>query len=481
MLSDLRTRLERTRVAVIGDVILDEYIMGEVDRISPEAPVPVVRRLGVESMAGGAANVAANIAALGATPLLVGVVGDDDLAERLRGCLARQRVVDHTGLVVDPARGTSCKQRVVASRHQLMRIDREDTSALSPLVEAGLIECALRAIAASDLVVLSDYGKGVLGDRVLRDVIAAARAAGKRVVVDPKRAEFAAYNGASLLTPNRAELARATMMATDSDTDLAAAAAHAQTTFDGELLVTRSEKGMSYFPRDGAPRRLPTRAREVFDVSGAGDTVVAVLATILAAGGDMGEAMSLANQAAGLAVAKFGAATVSLDEILNVAATEAAAIGNPVERAHAVALARAWRSDGLVVGFTNGCFDLLHPGHISLIRQAAEACDKLVVALNTDASVSRLKGPSRPIQDEAARAAVVGAIKGVDLVVLFDEDTPRELIADLMPDVLVKGADYAIDQVVGADLVIARGGRVVLASLVPGHSTTGLVKRSTPA
>jgi D-beta-D-heptose 7-phosphate kinase/D-beta-D-heptose 1-phosphate adenosyltransferase len=365
---------------------------------------------------------------------------------------------------------------------QIARIDVEETGPVPAELEKKLLAAVRTAIAASDIVVVSDYGKGLLTDTVLRELFCAAAREGKRVLVDPKRQDWTAYRGASILTPNRRELSDATGLPCETDADAAIAVAHAMRSCDCDILLTRSDKGISFYRSDEAPIHMPTVVRDVFDVSGAGDTVIAVLAAALILGLDIVDALKLANHAAGIVVGKLGTATVTSGELLASLspygdATAAFYEGKLVSREVAKSLRQQWARDGLTVGVTNGCFDLLHPGHISLIRQAAEASDKLIVALNSDASVKRLKGSSRPVQDELARASVIGAIKGVSAVTIFDEDTPLELLEALLPDVLVKGADYREDEVVGADLVKAAGGRVLLAKLEPGRSTTALIVR----
>ncbi len=471
-------KLTQARVAVVGDVMIDEYLTGRVDRISPEAPVPVVRGVELRAAPGGAANVAANVAALGARAILVGVVGPGGSAE-VGALLAPLGRVQNM-LCEDASRRTIRKMRVISNRQQIVRLDHEDLHSLSPEVEQALMRNVEAAVAASDIVVLSDYGKGLFGDSALKAVISLAKAAGKPVVVDPKRPEFSAYRGADLVTPNRGELARATGLAVGSDAEAEAAARKAQAQFGGAVLLTRSEQGLSYFPREGPAIHAPTVAREVFDVSGAGDTVVATLAAALACGFEMAEALLLANHAAGVVVGKAGTATLSLQELIDALHLPPGG-GEPsgplVTPLQAKALRESWARQGLTVGFANGCFDLLHPGHIALIRQAAMACDRLIVALNSDASVRRLKGPTRPVQSQDARACVMGALKGVAAVTIFEEDTPREIIAALQPDLLVKGADYRIEDVVGADVVEARGGKVLLVDLALGHSTTRLLAR----
>ena len=466
-------------VAVIGDLILDSYLHGDVSRISPEAPVPVMRALSEKVVAGGAANVAANLAALGLQVHVVGVCGRDEGRDQLVACLDAQGRVDCSRIVATPDRRTTKKLRIIGAQQQIVRIDHEDVFPHDPAVERQCIGAALEAVDAADVVVLSDYGKGVCSDRLLAAVLDHAARIGRKVLVDPKRRDLSAYRGASILTPNRKELTDATQLPCETDEEAAIAAAAAQAACDADILLTRSEKGMSFFPVDGAPIHLATAAQDVFDVSGAGDTVIAVLAAAVGARVPLVDGMRMANHAAGIVVSKMGTATVTREELLASLSAEHTSPeindGRHVDLDEAVALRWSWARERLTVGVANGCFDLLHPGHVALIRQAALSCDRLIMALNTDESVRRLKGPLRPLQDEAARAAVVGAMKGVSAVVLFAEDTPLELVRALQPDVLVKGADYAEDEVVGADVVKARGGRVVRVDLTPGHSTSSIV------
>ncbi|MFZ4070225.1 MAG: D-glycero-beta-D-manno-heptose-7-phosphate kinase [Caulobacterales bacterium] len=478
MSAPLTARFAGASVAVIGDVMLDHYVYGRVTRLAPEAPTPVLHVHSERHVLGGAANVAANIAALGGQALLVGVIGADaagDIFTRQISALAGVQA----DLIIDPARPTILKTRYLGGQYQLVRVDRESAAAIANKVTEQTLNAARHAIAAADIVVLSDYGKGLLSDEVLAALFTAAKAHNKPVIVDPKRARFGDYRGASLITPNRKELSAAVGLACETDDEAATAAAEAQALSGAEILLTRSEKGMALYRAGEAPLHLKAEAREVFDVSGAGDTVVGAYALSLAAGLSAGEALQIANAAAGVVVQKLGTATVSPDELAAALAQgERAARVIVTPRAQALAHRAQWAADGLSVGFANGCFDLLHPGHIALVAQAAAACDRLIVALNSDASVARLKGPTRPIQSLEARAQVIGALKGVDLVVAFDDDTPLDLISALKPDVLVKGADYREDQVVGAEIVKAHGGRVLLAALTPGQSTSAIVAKS---
>ncbi len=469
------------RIVVIGDVMVDRYITGSVSRISPEAPVPVLVHGAERIVPGGAANVAANAAALGAAVTLVGFVGQDAEADRLAGALDTWPGIDLSHMVRDAARPTITKTRVMSGRQQIVRIDAENSAAPSAEAEARLIAEVKTAVKGAKVVVLSDYAKGVLSDPVIAAAIAAGQAEGVPIIVDPKRRTFEAYRGASLVTPNRLELVAATGLPDNSDEQAAAAAAAAGAQFGGDVLVTRSEKGMTLWRQTGRVLHVPTQAREVFDVSGAGDTALAALAVALANGDALETAVHVANAAAAVVVGKLGTAVVTRAELtaaLEATMPEGEPLGALVSHEQAARIIAGWQAAGARVVFTNGCFDLVHPGHISLLEAAAREGDKLVVALNTDASVRRLKGASRPVQDEAARACVMGALRCVDLVVLFDEDTPLEVITALKPDVLVKGADYREDQVVGGDVVKANGGRVALVQLVAGRSTSALVAKA---
>ena len=467
------------RVLVIGDVILDRYVAGEATRMSPEAPIPVLRPSRRHATLGGAANVAVNIARLGGQVALVGVVGDDAAGAEVAALLGAETGVQAC-LTTAPGRPTTAKTRFMAGSHQILRLDEETTEPLDGASSAALLDRFEAALADARVILLSDYAKGVLCDPVLGEVLARAARAGKTTIADPKRSDFAAYAGVTVLTPNEAEIQLATRIDAADDTGAERAAGVALASTGGRaVLVTRSAKGMTLV-RSGQPAlHLPAVAREVADVSGAGDTVAATLAVAVAAEASLPDAARLANLTAGIAVGKRGTATVSQEELLGALhVQDLLATDRKVATAEqAVARVAAWRSQGLRVGFANGCFDLIHPGHVRLLTEARAACDRLVVALNTDASVARLKGPSRPVQAETARATVMASLAPVDLVVLFAEDTPIALIGALRPDVLVKGADYRKDQVVGANLVESWGGRIKLVDLDEGHSTSGTIRR----
>jgi D-beta-D-heptose 7-phosphate kinase/D-beta-D-heptose 1-phosphate adenosyltransferase len=476
------TDLTGQTVLCVGDLMLDEFVYGEVSRISPEAPTPVIAVKRSELMIGGAGNVARNLVSLGARCVFVGVVGDDEAGRALAAALETHPNIEFE-LVIDAARQTTRKVRFVSEHFSthMLRADWEVAAPIDTASEDELIARVLEAMPGVGAVVLSDYAKGALTPRVIRDVIAAANAQGKPVVVDPKGRDYGIYRGASLITPNRQELADATHTSAQSDDEIAAAAEGLREALDAEaVLVTRSEQGMTLVT-DTAAIHVPAYPVRVRDVSGAGDTVVAVLAAMLAMEADFESAMRAANAAAAVVVGKRGTATLSAAELRSrilPAATLASEEKIVFDWSQLDEHLAAWRKQGLRVGFTNGCFDLLHPGHIKLLAGARAACDRLVVGLNGDASVTRLKGPGRPVQQVAARAELLAALEAVDLVVVFDEDTPEKLIKQIKPSVLVKGGDYKPDQVVGRDLVEALGGQVILIDLVPGHSTSAMVERS---
>ena len=474
--------LSEQTVLCIGDLMLDEFVYGDVSRISPEAPTPVIAVKRTELMIGGAGNVARNLVALGARCIFIGVVGDDEAGGSLTKALSTHPSIEFH-LVVDGTRQTTRKVRFVSEHHSthLLRADWEMASAIDSGSEDALIGHVVKAMPRVGAVVLSDYAKGALTPRVTRAVIAAANERGKPVVVDPKGRDYSIYRGATLVTPNRQELADATHSLAQTDEEIAEAAARLR----GELgakavLVTRSEAGMT-LAAEGAPVHVPAYPVRVRDVSGAGDTVVAVLSAMLAMGADFESAMRAANAAAAVVVGKRGTATASVAE-LRARILPSSTLAPQEKIVFDWALLddqlAEWRKQGLRVGFTNGCFDLLHPGHVKLLAGARAACDRLVVGLNGDASVMRLKGAGRPVQPVQARAEVLAALEAVDLIAVFDEDTPEKLIARVKPLILVKGADYSRDQVVGREIVEALGGEVVLIDLVPGHSTSAMVERT---
>jgi D-beta-D-heptose 7-phosphate kinase / D-beta-D-heptose 1-phosphate adenosyltransferase len=460
-------------VVVVGDVMLDRYVYGTSGRLSPEAPVPVVRKARETMMAGGAGNVARNILALGGRPLLFGLAGCDATGDEL------VRVIgDPARLVRSPDWKTILKLRVIAQQQQIVRIDDEAPRPAAAAEAAELLAGLADSLPRARVLVLSDYGKGVLTPEVCARAIAMARTSGVLCVVDPKGRDYARYAGADYVTPNASELAEVTGLPTGTDAEVEAAGRALLARFDiGAVIATRSEKGMMLIPREGPVAVSLATAQEVFDVSGAGDTVIATLALALAADCPVPESMRLANLAAGVVVAKLGTAICSFAELEHAMRINTGS-GGVLSQAAAAHILREWQAEGLRVGFANGCFDILHAGHVRMLREARRHCDRLIVALNDDASVSRLKGPTRPINPLEDRAAVLAGLDSVDAVTWFGEDTPLELILALRPDRLFKGSDYTIDKVVGAQEIRAWGGETVLLDLLPGRSTTGIVTRA---
>ena len=469
-------RLSRASVLVVGDAMLDRYVYGAVNRVSPEAPVPVLTVLREVAMPGGAGNVVRNLIALEAAVAFVSVVGDDQAGSDLTGLIGGQQGVE-PWLLVQSGRTTTMKTRYIAQGQHLLRADREETIALPEKLAERLLRIATDAMAATSVTVLSDYRKGVLEAEVAQRLIAAARQLGRRVIVDPKGRDYGRYAGADVVTPNRRELAEATGLGVDDERGIVAAAqVLLQRHGFGAVLVTRSEDGMSLIAPD-LIRHFPGEAREVFDVSGAGDTVVATLAAALAVNVPLADAARLANIAAGVVVGKVGTAVARQNDILAEITPATGALRKVVTAAAAAEAAERWRMRGYTVGFTNGCFDLLHPGHVHLLEQCRAMCDRLIVGINADASVRRLKGPTRPVRNDAERAAVLASLASVDLVCVFEEDTPLDILNLIRPDLLVKGSDYTHDTVVGAREVESWGGKVALAQLLPGHSTTATLAR----
>lgn len=477
-----QTKLTGARVLVFGDVMLDEYVTGSVKRVSPEAPIPVLLRSDRHFSPGGAANVAANVAGLGGRAYLVGLTGDDRVADDLDRVLSVSASPVETRLVRIPNYRTTIKTRFTATGQQLLRVDSEQVLAVSETIAARLVASALDALSAVDVVIFSDYAKGVICEETYAPLVDAAKRQGKVVVVDPKRSDLRFYRGANYLTPNRKELAEAVDLPAESDRELEIACRAAQALCGAGLLVTRSERGMSLAELDEPLKHVRATAQEVFDVSGAGDTAVATFGSALAVGFSGEEAMHLANAAAGIAVGKRGTTVITAAELSGYFIIEGDPhMGGPRGLSPldlVLARRRLWGEHSLRVGFTNGCFDILHAGHTKILEEAAKRCDRLVVGINSDASVRRLKGNSRPVNSAEARGAVLAALRSVDAVVVFDEDTPANLISALKPDLLVKGGDYTREQVVGAAEVEHNGGEVMLVDFLEGFSTTSILRRA---
>ena len=463
-------RYDQAAVLVVGDVMLDRYWHGGTSRISPEAPVPVVRVDQIEDRPGGAANVALNIAALGSRALLVGVTGVDEAADSLSDSLRGVGVETHFQRLDEQP--TIVKLRVMSRHQQLLRMDFEepfdtDSAALAREVE--------QLLAGVKVLVLSDYGKGALQNH--QALIQLARARGIAVLADPKGKDFSIYRGASLITPNLHEFETIVGGCVD-EAELVSKGARLMRELElGALLVTRGEHGMTLLRPEHAPLHLPARAREVFDVTGAGDTVISTLAASIAAGEELPNAVALANLAAGIVVGKLGTAAISAPELRRAVQREEGSERGVLSLDQLLIAIEDARAHGEKIVFTNGCFDILHAGHVTYLEQARAQGDRLIVAINDDASVSRLKGPGRPINAVDRRMAVLAGLGAVDWVVSFSEDTPERLLKQVQPDVLVKGGDYGVDQVVGANIVQAYGGEVRVLGLVENSSTTAIVEK----
>lgn len=463
-------RFDLAPVLVVGDVMLDRYWHGGTSRISPEAPVPVVRVDQIEDRPGGAANVALNIAALGAPAALVGVTGEDEAAASLLASLGAAGVDARFQRI--PSQPTIVKLRVMSRHQQLLRMDFEEPFETDAEALAAEVE---RLLSGVKVLVLSDYGKGALKNH--QALIQAARRKGIPVLADPKGKDFGIYRGASLITPNLNEFETIVGRCTD-EADLVAKGAQLMCELDlGALLVTRGEHGMTLLRPDQPALHLPARAREVFDVTGAGDTVISTLAASLAAGEDLPQAVALANLAAGIVVGKLGTAAISAPELRRAVQREQGSERGVLSLDQLLLAIEDARAHGEKIVFTNGCFDILHAGHVTYLEQARAQGDRLVLAVNDDASVSRLKGPGRPINSVDRRMAVLAGLGAVDWVVSFSEDTPERLLGQVKPDILVKGGDYGIEQVVGADIVKAYGGEVRVLGLVENSSTTAIVEK----
>ncbi len=478
ILQAVRGGFSGRRVLVAGDLMLDRYLRGPVQRISPEAPVPVVQLKQRQDSAGGAANVARNLAKLGLSISLFGVTGQDAHREALVEAL-RSEGISTEGLIASPYRTTTCKTRVLGDHQQMLRIDEEVIAPLMPEEETQLFHLVSAALDGAEALILSDYGKGVFSPNLTQRLIQAGKARNIPVLVDPKGQDFSKYQGATLITPNQKELGQALGLSLAEDSIPRAQAEALRTQLDLEyLLVTLGEQGCLLLEADGS-HHIPAVAREVFDVSGAGDTVIATLAAGLISGLSPMDAAQLANLAAGVVVGKLGTVPITQEDLWEALTGEAA-----IEQAHKIlslpqaqSKVAAWRSAGARIVFTNGCFDLLHVGHVSYLEQARQQGDRLIVGLNTDRSVRAIKGAGRPVIGQEDRARILAALAAVDLVVLFDEETPLSLILALRPQVLVKGADYREEAIVGAREVRAWGGEVVRIPLVEDRSTTRTLQR----
>lgn len=477
-MSHLHLDFSKETILCLGDVMLDRFIYGQVHRISPESPVPILHTSRSFSMIGGAGNVARNMASLGANVIFIGIVGNDSVAFELDENLKNTPGITPY-LFRESNRQTIQKTRFIAQGQQLLRVDEEVVKPCTEKTEAEILALCAKLETNCQAVVLSDYQKGFFTENFTQKLIHIFQ--GKPIIVDPKGRSYTKYAGATLLTPNLKELQDYCGISFQDQSHMEEEAQKVCNDLNlKSVLVTQGSQGMTLLDNAAPPFQISAQAREVFDVSGAGDTVVATLAACMASKMPLKDACRLANVAAGIVVGKVGTATVSVQELQaaiyhhDTLHTEEKVLS----LAQAVDRLKDWRRQGLRVGFTNGCFDLLHLGHLHSIQEAAAHCDRLIVAINSDASVKRLKGPSRPIHSQETRSQVLAALAIVDMVVIFDEDTPIKPIEALLPDVLIKGGDYTIDQIVGASLVQAHGGQVVIVPIKEGHSTTLTIEKT---
>jgi D-beta-D-heptose 7-phosphate kinase/D-beta-D-heptose 1-phosphate adenosyltransferase len=474
----LDSTLPKLRLVVIGDIMVDRYIFGSVNRISPEAPVPVNKVDHISSVLGGAANVANNLAHLDCQVCLAGLIGDDDNANLLRSLLDEAHI-DGSGLIVRPGHDTTTKMRVLGARQQMVRLDFEEVTDVTSVEEKQLCQWLNEQVAQGlDGVILSDYKKGVLTDSLAEKVISIVRQADIPVLVDPKGCDWTKYNGADFVTPNMKELSDCAGYSISNEGEAVVAAArklHRKYDF-AHLMITRSEKGITVIGKDGKVWNNPATAQEVFDVSGAGDTVAAAFLAAIAGKLSIRTSLQIANAAAGIVVTKVGTYPIHRYELQKLWHEWQPARWTPyrpLSWQQTAEKIRKWQSQGETVVFTNGCFDILHRGHVLYLQQAAMLGQHLVIGLNSDESVHRLKGETRPLNTQEDRAVLLSALGCVDEVVIFEQDTPKELLEVLRPDILVKGGDYKADEVIGRESVK----RVEIISFEEGYSTTGLIQK----
>ncbi len=468
----------RPRLLVIGDLILDEYIWGAINRISPEAPVPILETKSENLALGGAANVANNLVALGCEVHLVGAIGKDEKGERLLSLISGQGI-NTEGIFRFVHRPTTSKIRIIAHNQQVLRIDKEDNRPITEETESKFVQHINKILPEMDCIICSDYHKGVLTEKVFKAIIHRAKNSKKRVLVDPKSSDFTLYKGATLVTPNQREVEQAVPIKIQDRNDLDRAAEYLLNLTHAEvLLITRGKDGMMLYQNKEEPVDIDTQAKEVFDVTGAGDTVVSVLGMALAIGFNYKDSAWLSNMAASIVVGKVGTATVTLNEINEYLQEEMLRTSHTILKLEELKkIASLAKSTGKTIVFTNGCFDIIHGGHIEFLQKAKALGDLLVVGLNSDDSVRELKGEGRPIKSERERANIISALKYVDYITIFDDDTPEEVIREMRPDILVKGDDYKMDEVVGREIVEGYGARVELIPIVHGLSTTRTVEK----
>ena len=472
-------KLSSAKVICVGDVMLDKFIYGEIERISPEAPIPVLRCISETSMLGGGGNVARNIIGLGGYCKFVSVVGKDSAGKELISQVGKLKNLD-ARLITDPNRQTSIKTRFIASNQQVMRADTETIEPITSETEKLVLDAISREAGDFSAIVLADYGKGVLSDGLAQKILSLAKTTKIPVVVDPQGSNYFEYNNAAIVTPNKKELQEATGLAVETTEDIVAAAMRLMKAKNIKaVLATRSADGMTLVHSNGKYDHYPAQAREVFDVSGAGDTVAACLATCIAANIPIDVSVKLANAAAGIVVAKMGTAVAYNDDLLgSIADTKAEENEKKVHSLQSLSKTITdWKKKGYLVGFTNGCFDLIHPGHLSVIQRAKSLCDRLIVAVNSDVSIKAIKGEKRPIQNQNTRMAILSALSAVDVVIKFDSKTPTDLIKKLEPDKFFKGSDYIDAEIPESKIVESYGGEVVFVDLIEGHSTTSTINQ----
>ncbi len=473
-----KLKKKRPNILVVGDLMLDSYLWGGAERISPEAPVPVVAVTKETKSLGGAGNVVANLISLGANVWVSSILGSDEAAKIIKSELKRVGA-DVSGIFEDASRTTSLKTRVMAGSHQIVRFDKETKNEIDTVNEAKIVDFASKNGSNFDAILLSDYKKGILTDSLTQQLINLANSLNIPVLADPKGSDYSKYKNATLLTPNKKEAAEATKIEIKDDNKLFEAGIKLKRELNLKYsIITLSEDGIGIFDESGTTK-LPTLAQEVFDVTGAGDTVLAALGISLAMGADIVEAAKFANKAAAVVVAKVGSATVTLEEIISFETKEVNEDFEDkiVDREYLKKAVANLKARGKRVVFTNGCFDILHSGHVKYLSEARKLGNALIVGLNTDRSVRGLKGEGRPINNEQDRARVLAALGCIDFVTLFDEETPKELIETIAPDILVKGADYKPEEIVGYDTVTNNGGKVVTIELVEGKSTTKTIEK----
>ena len=489
-LKSLINSIQDKPVLVIGDIMLDKFIYGNVERISPESPVPVLSVKREDQMLGGAGNAVANLVGLKTKPQIVSVIGNDETGELIKQQL-QELGVDDAHQIIEENRPTTVKTRYLAGHQQLLRTDFEHKSPIIETTAQKLIEKAANLIPESACVIISDYGKGLLSKETLQKIIEIANQNSVPLIVDPKGQDFSIYKGASAITPNKKELSEATRgHPVGSDEEILGAAHEIiESCGIGAVIATRSKDGMSIIEKGGEPFHLRSADIEVYDVSGAGDSVIATIAAAIAAGGNLTDAGALANMAGAIVVTKVGTAPIRLSELEEALENDfsdtlsASRQAESLDWDAAAEKVKRWKAQGLKVGFTNGCFDVLHSGHVRYLNQARDMCDRLIVGLNSDSSVKILKGPTRPVHDEQSRVDVLGGLASVDLVVLFgakeqgDDNTAIKLLETIKPDFYVKGGDYTVDQIPEATTVIGYGGEVKVMSEFEGHSSTNSIAR----